>query len=87
MLRCVEARAAGGAAGQASPRRRANEKPDVDVWQWNDTTVMSAQKISLAADRRRNLPAVWHVATNNLARSASRSMKPCRPSGARRRRW
>jgi len=27
---------------------------------------MSAQKLSVAADRRRNLPAVWHVASGNV---------------------
>lgn len=52
---------AGGAAGAS-----ANEKPDVDVWHWQDATVMPAQKIRAAADRRRNLPAVWHVADTRL---------------------
>jgi dipeptidyl aminopeptidase/acylaminoacyl peptidase len=52
----------GGGAGAAAP----TEKPDLDVWHWTDSTVMSAQKISLAADRRRNLPAVWHVGTGAL---------------------
>jgi dienelactone hydrolase len=38
----------------------------VDVWHWNDTTVMSAQKLSVATDRRRNLPAVWHLSGSKL---------------------
>ncbi|MSO49248.1 MAG: S9 family peptidase [Acidobacteria bacterium] len=51
----------GGRGAAATP-----EKADVDVWHWNDTTVMSAQKLSVAADRRRNLPAVWNLATGQL---------------------
>jgi len=50
-----------GGRGSAAP-----ERADVDVWHWNDSTVMAAQKVSLAADRRRNLPAVWHLASNQL---------------------
>ncbi len=50
-----------GGRGAAPP-----ERADVDVWHWNDSTVMAAQKISLAADRRRNLPAVWHVTSGRL---------------------
>ena len=52
----------GGRGGAAA----ADDKPDVDVWHWKDTTVMSAQKLSVAADRRRNLPAVWHLSANKL---------------------
>jgi len=54
----------GRAAGPAAPA--ANDKPDVDVWHWNDTRVNPVQKLTVAADRRRTLPAVWHVATNKL---------------------
>jgi dienelactone hydrolase len=50
-----------GGRGAAAP-----EKADVDVWHWQDTTVMSAQKLSVAADRRRNLPAVWQLSSGNL---------------------
>lgn len=53
----------GAAAGRGAA---ANEKPDVDVWHWQDSTVMPAQKIRAAADRRRSLPAVWHVADSRL---------------------
>lgn len=52
--------------GRAGGRGAANDKPDVDVWHWNDATVMPAQKIRAAADRRRNLPAVWHLAPNRV---------------------
>lgn len=52
--------------GRAGGRGAANEKPDVDVWHWNDATVMPAQKLRAAADRRRNLPAVWHLAPNRV---------------------
>ena len=55
-------------APEAQPAPAANDKPDVDVWHWNDTTVMSAQKISVAADRRRNLPAVWHLSAEQAGR-------------------
>jgi dienelactone hydrolase len=57
-------RGAGRGTGAATPA--ANEKPDVDVWHWNDPIVMARQKLSLAADKRRNLPAVWHTGTNKL---------------------
>ncbi|MEO6223570.1 MAG: prolyl oligopeptidase family serine peptidase, partial [Vicinamibacterales bacterium] len=50
-----------GGSGAAAP-----EKADVDVWHWKDTTVMSAQKLSVAADRRRTLPAVWHLSNGQL---------------------
>jgi dipeptidyl aminopeptidase/acylaminoacyl peptidase len=56
----------GRAGGRAGGRGAANDKPDVDVWHWNDATVMPAQKIRAAADRRRNLPAVWHLAPNRI---------------------
>jgi dipeptidyl aminopeptidase/acylaminoacyl peptidase len=55
---------AGGRAGTAGAA--ANDKPDVDVWHWNDAIVMPAQKIRAAGDRRRNLPAVWHLMPNRL---------------------
>jgi len=55
---------AGGRAGGRGAA--ANDTPDVDVWHWNDAIVMPAQKIRAAADRRRNLPAVWHLAGNRL---------------------
>src|SRR4029450_3222891 len=57
------------------------EKADVDVWHWNDTTVRSAQKLSVAADRRRNLPAVWHVDSNKfvvIGKSFDESVGPVR---------
>ena len=59
--------AAEGARGLQTPGTpAANEKADVDVWHWTDTTVMSAQKLSVGAARSRNLPAVWHMAPNKL---------------------
>jgi len=53
----------GGRGGRGTP---APEKPDVDVWHWNDAIVMARQKLSVAADNRRNLPAVWHPASSKL---------------------
>jgi dipeptidyl aminopeptidase/acylaminoacyl peptidase len=50
-----------GGRGAGRGGAAANEKPDVDVWHWNDAVVMPRQKLSVAADRRRNLPAVWHL--------------------------
>jgi len=56
-----------GAAPAAAPSAASNnEKADVDIWHWNDPIVMARQKLSVAADRRRNLPAVWHLASNKL---------------------
>ena len=49
----------GRGAGGRGAGAAANEKPDVDVWHWNDAIVNPRQKLSMAADRRRNLPAVW----------------------------
>jgi dipeptidyl aminopeptidase/acylaminoacyl peptidase len=57
------------------------DKPDVDVWHWNDARVNPVQKLAVAADRRRNLPAVWHVATNKLVvvgKSFDESVTPIR---------
>jgi hypothetical protein len=57
----------GNANGRgAAPAAAANDKADVDVWHWNDPIVMARQKLSVAADRRRSLPAVWHVSSNKL---------------------
>jgi dienelactone hydrolase len=75
--------AAGGRGGRggAAPAPPADEKADVDVWHWKDTTVMSAQKLSMAADRRRNLPAVWHVDGNRLVvvgKSFNENVSPIR---------
>jgi dipeptidyl aminopeptidase/acylaminoacyl peptidase len=55
-----------GGGGRGATPAAANDKPDVDVWHWNDPIVMARQKLSVAADRRRNLQAVWHVSSNKL---------------------
>ena len=55
---------AGRGGGAASTP--AAEKPDVDVWHWNDALVNPVQKLRVAADRRRNLPAVWYPTTGDL---------------------
>jgi len=54
------------AAGRGGRGAAAPERPDVDVWHWNDATVMARQKLSLAADNRRTLPAVWHLTEGRL---------------------
>ncbi len=61
-----ETPAGGRAGGRGAGGAAATEKPDVDVWHWNDAIVMPAQKVRLAGDRRRNLPAVWHLMPNSL---------------------
>src|SRR6185436_10892704 len=61
-----EAGARGAGAGRGAGAA-ANEKADVDVWHWNDTIVNPRQKLSVAADRRRNLLAVWRPATGDFA--------------------
>lgn len=71
----------GRGAGRGAGASAATDKPDVDVWHWKDTTVMSAQKLSAAADRRRNLPAVWHVTANRLVvigKSSDENVSPIR---------
>ena len=39
----------------------ADEPAAVDIWHWNDVDVMAKQKLSAAADRRRNFIAAWHL--------------------------
>ena len=58
-----EGQGAAAGRGAAAP---ADEKADVDVWHWKDTRVNAVQKNTVAADRRRNLPAVWHLHANKL---------------------
>ena len=60
------ANAPAAVAGAPPVPPAANEKPDVDVWHWKDAIVNPRQKLNVNADRRRNLPAVWHVASNRL---------------------
>jgi len=66
-------RAAGAAADEV------DEPAAVDVWHWKDTTVMSAQKLQVAGDRRRNHLAAWHLGPNKLVqlgKSFSESVAP-----------
>lgn len=59
----------------------ANDKPDVDVWHWTDAIVMPAQKLRVATDQRRNLPAVWHLAANGVTivgKSSDETVTPIR---------
>jgi dipeptidyl aminopeptidase/acylaminoacyl peptidase len=72
---------AGGRGGRGGRGTAADDKPDVDVWHWNDHIVMPAQKNRVAAERRRNLPAVWHVMSNRivvLGDSDDESVSPIR---------
>jgi dienelactone hydrolase len=55
-----------GGRGGRGAAAAAPERADVDVWHWNDAIVMPRQKLSVAADSRRSLPAVWHLAGNKL---------------------
>jgi dipeptidyl aminopeptidase/acylaminoacyl peptidase len=52
--------------GPAGAAAAADEPADVAVWHWKDADVNSKQKLSVAADRRRNLLAIWHVDSNTL---------------------
>ena len=56
----------GPPAAAAAPGN--DDKPDVDVWHWNDARVMARQKVALTEDRRRNLPAVWNLSSNALVK-------------------
>jgi dienelactone hydrolase len=70
-------RGAGAAPG-------ANDKPDVDVWHWNDARVSPVQKLQVAADRRRNLPAVWRPVPGDFAvigKSFDETITPVRHAG------
>ncbi|HUL74440.1 MAG TPA: prolyl oligopeptidase family serine peptidase [Vicinamibacterales bacterium] len=43
-----------------------DEPAGVDIWHWQDTTVMAKQKLDANTDRRRNMLAVWHVDSGTL---------------------
>jgi dipeptidyl aminopeptidase/acylaminoacyl peptidase len=73
--------ARGGGPAGAGAGAATNERPDVEVWHWNDARVMPVQKLQAAADRRRSLPAVWHVgrgAVVVLGTSFDESISPIR---------
>ncbi len=53
-------------AGDTAAAEPPVEPADVAVWNWQDADVMSKQKLSANADRRRNLLAVWHLDTGAL---------------------
>ncbi len=59
-------RGANGDAGRGASAADADEPASVDIWHWQDTTVMAKQKLDANTDRRRNLIAVWHVDTGAL---------------------
>lgn len=70
---------AGDRGGGSEARAGSPEPADVDIWHWQDTTVMARQKTAAAADRRRNLPAVWHLDSGRfvqLGRSFSEQVSP-----------
>jgi hypothetical protein len=75
---------AGGRGGRGGTA--AAERPDVDVWHWNDTTVMARQKQAVAADARRNRSR----SSNAISSSSSpaklsrlRARDPLRPASIR----
>jgi dienelactone hydrolase len=47
--------------GRGTTRAEADEPAAVDIWHWTDVDVMARQKLSAAADRRRNFMAAWHL--------------------------
>jgi dipeptidyl aminopeptidase/acylaminoacyl peptidase len=53
----------GGAArgGRGAGTSAADEVSTIEIWHGNDVFVMPRQKLSAAADRRRNMLAVWHL--------------------------
>jgi len=70
----IRERGDGRGAGAGAP-----DPADVDIWHWQDTTVMARQKTGAAADRRRSLPAVWHLDTGRfvqLGQSYSEQISP-----------
>jgi dienelactone hydrolase len=63
----------GGAAGDTAQGGRggrggaAAEQPStVEIWHWQDVSVMPRQKLSAAQDRRRNLLVAWHLDSGKL---------------------
>ena len=64
-----------GPAGRRTRRRHSGEIDEpaaVEVWHWADADVMARQKLSLAADRRRNLLAAWHLDAGRLVHIGKR---------------
>ncbi|HET9369511.1 MAG TPA: prolyl oligopeptidase family serine peptidase, partial [Vicinamibacterales bacterium] len=57
----------GGRGGNAGANGQERDEPAaVDVWHWKDPIVMAQQKLSAAADRRRNLLSAWHLDTGRF---------------------
>jgi len=56
-----------------------DEAAGVDVWHWKDVDVMPLQKKRIAADRRRNLLAAWHLSSGALVPLARHVMEDVRP--------
>ncbi len=52
--------------------KRSEDAPaTVEIWHWQDEHVVSEQKLTAAADRDRNAPAAWHLASGTLTQLAS----------------
>jgi dipeptidyl aminopeptidase/acylaminoacyl peptidase len=74
---------AGGADAAAGTTPPPDEPATVTVWHWTDVAVQPRQKLSAAADRRRNLLAAWHLDSNRfvqLGKSYDESVTPMRHS-------
>jgi dipeptidyl aminopeptidase/acylaminoacyl peptidase len=78
-------RGQGGRGGSATGEAPIVDDPaSVDIWHWTDIAVQPRQKLSAAADRRRNLLAAWHLDTNKfiqLAKTYNESVTPMRRGG------
>jgi len=52
--------------GEAAPAAGAKDPSTVEVWHAKDVFVMPLQKTNAASDRRRNMPAAWHLESGKL---------------------
>ncbi len=67
--------AAGTSGTDPAPRpaggnAAADETAAVDIWHWNDVDVMAKQKLTAAADRRRNYLGAWHLDSGRFVQLA-----------------
>lgn len=59
---------------QAKPEKSDGERPNVDVWHWQDARIQSVQQRRAARDRRATHAAVFHIDQNKLVRLADDDM-------------
>ena len=68
-------------SGSSATATEPDEPAGLDIWHWNDVDVMAKQKLTAAADRRRNYLAAWHLDSGRfvqLGKSWTEQVAPTR---------